>query len=142
MENFDPVSTNKEICERFFLELHNKNNYNIIDELVDPYVISHDPFPGQAPGAIGLKDTMRMFREAFPDLHVIIKDMLGEGDRVMTRLTVTGTHDGKFMGASPTHNEITYDEVIVLRIANGKIVEHWAVADALSLMQGIGAMAE
>jgi predicted ester cyclase len=84
---------------------------------------------------------MRMFWEAFPDLHIEILDMLAENDRVMTRLTVSGSHHGFFLDASPTHNTVTYDEIVVLRLVNGKIVEHWAVADALSLMQGVGAMA-
>jgi steroid delta-isomerase-like uncharacterized protein len=136
------LELNKEICHRFFQELHNNQNLEIIDALVDRNVISHDPFPGQAPGADGLKNTMRMFREAFPDLHVEIRDMLAEDDRVMSRLRVSGTHRGTFFDTPPTGNTVTYDEVVVLRLSNGKIVEHWAVADALSLMQGIGAVVQ
>ena len=142
MEISKQLEANKAICQRFFQELHNNQNLEIIDALVDHDVISHDPFPGQAAGANGLKNTMRMFREAFPDLHVEILDMLAEGDRVMSRLRVSGTHRGAFLDMSPTGNAVTYDEVIILRLANGKIVEHWAVADALSLMQGIGAGAQ
>jgi predicted ester cyclase len=132
---------NKEICRRFFEELHNQHNVTIIDELVAPDVVSHDPFPGQLPGSEGLKNTMQMFWTGLPDLHVEIKDMLAENDRVMTRLNVKGTHTGTFLESAPTNNAVMYDEVIILRIANGKIVEHWAVADALSLMQGVGAVA-
>jgi predicted ester cyclase len=142
MEMSNQIDLNKRVCQRFFQELHNHHNLEIIDELVDRNVISHDPFPGQAPGADGLKDTIRMFQEAFPDLHVEITDMLAENDRVMTRLKVIGTHSGNFLDAAPTYNTVTYDEVIILRLANGKIVEHWAVADALSLMQGVGAVAQ
>lgn len=134
------TEANKAACRHFFRELHNNHNLEIIDELVDPNVVSHDPFPGQVPGSEGLKNTMRMFWEAFPDLRIEIRDMLAENDRVMTRLTATGTHRGTFVNAAPTHNTVAYDEVIVLRLANGKIVEHWAVADALSLMQGVGAV--
>lgn len=140
METSTQIELNKKVCHRFFQELHNNQNLEIIDALVDPNVISHDPFPGQAPGADGLKNTMRMFREAFPDLHIEISDMMAEDDRVMTRLRVSGTHRGVFLEAAPTYNAVTYDEIIVMRLANGKIVEHWAVADALSLMQGIGAV--
>jgi steroid delta-isomerase-like uncharacterized protein len=132
---------NKEICRRFFEELHNQHNVSIIDELVAHDVVSHDPFPGQLPGSEGLKNTMHMFWTGLPDLHVEIKDMLAEDDRVMTRLAVKGTHTGTFLESVPTNNSVMYDEVIILRITNGKIVEHWAVADALSLMQGVGAVA-
>jgi hypothetical protein len=141
METSTQTENNKKICHRFFEELHNNHNLKIIDELVDKAVVSHDPFPGQAPGADGLKETIQMFQNAFPDLHVEIRDMLAEGNRVMTRLSVRGTHAGPFLDATPTHNPVAYDEIIILRLANGKIVEHWAVADALALMQGIGAVA-
>jgi steroid delta-isomerase-like uncharacterized protein len=134
------TNENKKICQRFFEELHNQNNPDIINDLVSPDVYSHDPFPGQKPGAIGLKETTELFRKAFPDLQVKINDMIAEDNKVMSKLTVTGTHMGEFMGFAPTHNEISYEEVIVLRLENGKIVEHWAVADALSLMQQLGAI--
>jgi predicted ester cyclase len=141
METLKQIELNKKICRYFFYELHNRRNLKVIDDLVDDNVISHDPFPGQMPGAYGLKNTMQMFREAFPDLYIEIKDMLAENDRVMTRLCVSGTHSGTFMDIAPTHNTISYDEIIVLRLTNGKIVEHWAIADALTLMLGIGAVA-
>src|SRR5918995_6659026 len=92
------VDLNKRICSDFFEELHNKKNLSIIDKYVSPNVVSHDPFPGQQAGAQGLKDTMTLFRSAFPDLHVIINDMIAEGDKVMTKLTAEGTHKGEFMG--------------------------------------------
>jgi steroid delta-isomerase-like uncharacterized protein len=134
------LTFNKNLCREFFNELHNNKNLEIIDRLVDPDVVSHDPFPGQAAGAKGLRDTMQLFRAAFPDLTVRINDMMAEDDKVMTKLTVNGTHLGTFMGMAPSKNKIEYEEVIILRIANGKITEHWAVADALSLMQQIGAV--
>jgi predicted ester cyclase len=141
MNSSTQTELNKWMCRRFFQELHNNRNLSIIDELVDRNVVSHDPFPGQEPGREGLKNTIRIFHDAFPDLHVEIRDMLAENDRVMTRLRISGTHEGTFMDATPTHNAVIYDEMIVLRVDHGKIVEHWAVADALPLMQGIGMVA-
>ena len=131
---------NKEICKRFFDELQNKKNLDIIDELVEKNVISHDPFPGQAPGSAGLRTTMQIFHKAFPDLSVKINDMIAEDDKVMTKLTVTGSHQNLFMEIAPTGNKINYEEVIILRLKNDKITEHRAVADALSLMQQLGAI--
>lgn len=92
------IVLNKNICFNFFEQLHNKQNLSIIDKYVSSNVVSHDPFPGQRPGAEGLKDTIKLFRSAFPDLHVIINDMIAEGDKVMIKLTAKGTHQGEFMG--------------------------------------------
>jgi predicted ester cyclase len=138
----ETLSVNKTICKRFFDELHNKGNFNVIDELVDINVVSHDPFPGQAKGSKGLRDTMLIFRKAFPDMGVKLNDMIAENDKVMSKFTVTGTHKGEFMNIKPGGKKITYEEVVILRLEKGKIVEHWAVADALSLMQQIGAIPE
>ena len=136
----ETIVFNKSLCRTFFEELHNKQNPGIIDQLVDPNVLSHDPFPNQAEGSRGFRETMQLFRSAFPDMTAKINDMIAENDKVMTKITVHGTHLGEFMGIAASHNKIEYEEIIILRIANGKIVEHWAVADALSLMQQIGAI--
>jgi predicted ester cyclase len=134
------AETNKEICRRFFDELHNKHNLRIIDQLVAGNVVSHSPFPGQKPGAAGLKETMEVFHAAFPDLSIQTIHLLAEGDKVVGYFTVSGTHRGEFMGEAPTGRKVSYEEVVVLRLKDDKIVEHWAVADALALMQGIGAI--
>jgi steroid delta-isomerase-like uncharacterized protein len=134
------TDTNKAICREFLDELHNKGNFDVIDKYVDTDVVSHDPFPGQAPGSAGVKQTMELFRSAFPDKQITFNDLIGEGDKVMIKVTVTGTHQGEFMGIPATGNKISYEEVLILRLQDGKIVEHWAVADALALMQQIGAI--
>jgi predicted ester cyclase len=138
----NPAETNKEICRRFFEEVLNKGNFVVIDELVAPQVVSHSPFPGQKPGAIGVKETLMLFRKAFPDLSLTTVHLLAEADKVVGYFTVSGTHRGELMGRAPTGNKVAYEEVIVLRLESGKIVEHWAVADALSLMKGIGALSD
>jgi steroid delta-isomerase-like uncharacterized protein len=140
MEYENTINKNKTICNRFFEELHNRGNFDIVDEVVDPNVVSHDPFPGQAQGSTGLRDTMKIFRSAFPDLKVTLNDMIAEKDKVMTKFTVTGTHKGIFMDTPPTNNKISYEEIVILRLKEGKIIEHWAVADALSLMQQLGSI--
>ncbi|MBS1776218.1 MAG: ester cyclase [Bacteroidetes bacterium] len=134
----DNVKQNKEICKRFFDELHDKGNFDIIDELVHPNVISHDPFPGQPEGSEGVRSTMKIFRTAFPDLKLIHNDMIAEDDRVMIKFTATGTHQAEFMYIPATGNKIAYEEVVILRLKDGKITEHWAVADAMALLQQLG----
>ncbi|MET0593924.1 MAG: ester cyclase [Polyangiaceae bacterium] len=129
---------NRAIYERFCNEVLAQGNLDAIDELVDPSVVSHAPFPGQAPGRDGFKRAYGQFRAAFPRLDVVIHDILAAGDKVVGYFTVTGVHQGTFMGIAPTGRTVTYDEMVIVRMRDGKIVEHWSVADSLSMMQSLG----
>jgi predicted ester cyclase len=79
-----------------------------------------------------------MFRSAFPDLHVEIEDVVAEGDTVATRVTMTATHRGAFLGVAPTGRRVRYEGMDILRFREGKMVEHWTVTDDLGLMQQLG----
>jgi predicted ester cyclase len=131
---------NQQICRRFFEEVLNQAHFEVIDEVVAPEVVSHSPWPGQRPGAEGLKDTMKLFRRVFPDLAIETVHLLAAQDKVMGYFRVSGTHQGEMMGIAPTGAKVSYEEAIVLRLQDGRIVEHWAVADALTLMRQIGAI--
>jgi predicted ester cyclase len=109
----------------------------LVDETVSPDVISHDAFPGQATGPEGLKQTFAMFHQAFPDLHAKEQVVVADGDLVAARFLVTGTHKGDFMGQAATGNPVSYIEAVFVRFRDGKIVEHWAVADVTALMAAI-----
>ncbi len=78
---------------------------------------------------------MQIFSKAFPDKKIIFNDLIAEEEKVMVKVTVNGTHQGEFMGMPATGHAISYEEVLIFRLKDGKIVEHWAVADALALMQ-------
>jgi predicted ester cyclase len=130
---------NKALYREFVDEVINRKNYAVVDRLVDPKVVSHDPFPGQPPGPAGVIETFKLFHKAFPDLHAETLEILADGDKVAGLFTVTGTHKGEFMGNKPTGHPIEYDEVIILTFRNGKITEHRAVADTAGLMQAIAA---
>jgi predicted ester cyclase len=134
------AATNKEICRRFFEDVVGNGNLALVDELVAPDVVSHSPFPGQHPGVAGVKETLGLFHEAFPDLAIEIKHLLADDDKVMGYFKVRGTQRGEIMGIAPTGRRVCYDEVVVLRLVAGRIVEHWAIADALALMQQLGAI--
>ena len=133
-----PTALNKALYRRFFDELLNHKRVEVIDELVAPEVLAHDPFPGQGPGADGLKKAMAAFLQAFPDLKVVAEDMLAEDDKVAARFLVSGTHCGELMGVAPTGKTISFREVGIVRIHDGKIVEHWSVADTLTMMRQLG----
>jgi steroid delta-isomerase-like uncharacterized protein len=130
---------NKKLCITFLDEVHNKHNLGAIDTYVSKDVVSHDPMPGQRPGIEGIKETMELFRSSFPNKRIVINDTMAENDKVMVKLTCFGTYKGEFMGMPATDNPIEYEEVVIFRLNDGKIVEHWAVADALGLMQAVGA---
>jgi steroid delta-isomerase-like uncharacterized protein len=133
---------NKARYRRFYEEFLSKGNLSVVDELVDPNVVSHSPFPDQEAGANGLKKAIQRFRQAFPDLHTKAEDILADGDKVVGRFTVTGTQRGEFMGIPASGKPITYEEIAIVRFKDGKIIEHWAVTDALAMMQQLGAIPE
>jgi predicted ester cyclase len=131
----------KQIFERFQREVISAGHYEVADELVAHELVSHNPLPGQAPGVEGLKDTLRRLRLAFPDLKTTTHMLIADGDIVAGRFSVQGTHRGEFMGIQATGKEIAYEEMIFVRIAAGKIVEHWSVADVMQMMLDLGAVA-
>jgi predicted ester cyclase len=129
---------NKSIYEEFIAEVLNGGRFERAGRFLDEHVVSHYPFPGQQPGLEGFIDAMRAFRVAFPDLHAKAAQYVAEGDKVVGHFEVQGTHRGEFMGLAATGKPISYEEIAIVRLAQGRIVEHWAVADALAIMQQLG----
>ena len=129
---------NKVLCQRCMEEVWNKGNLAVLDGLFDPNYVEHSPMPGQAPGIEGHKDMVTMARAAFPDMHSHIEDMIAEGDKVVIRMTAHGTHKGEFMGIPATGKGFNISEIHIVRIVNGKAVEHWSEADMLGFMQQLG----
>jgi steroid delta-isomerase-like uncharacterized protein len=85
-----------------------------------------------------LKEVFGRLHRAFPDLHVTVEDMVEEGDKVVGRNTVTGTHQGEYLGLPPTGKSVTYNEIIIFRFAGGRIAETWGVVDVFSQMKQLG----
>jgi steroid delta-isomerase-like uncharacterized protein len=109
-----------------------------IDELVEPDAQIRTPLPIEARGAQLLKELFGRLIRAFPDLHITVEDLIEEDDRVVSRNTVTGTHQGEYMGLPPTGKSITYNEIFIVRFVNGRIAETWGVVDVLSQMKQLG----
>lgn len=130
---------NKSILRRYFDEGWNKGRLEVLDEIVAANYVNHDPFvPGLPPGPEGLKPIFAGLRAAFADLHYTIEDMISDGDKVVTRWTMRGTHTGDLMGIPPTGKQVIIGGMQIERIADGKIVEHWRKSDELGLMQQLG----
>jgi steroid delta-isomerase-like uncharacterized protein len=113
-----------------------------VDEVVEPDALIRTPFPLGKTGARALEEVFARLRRAFPDLHVTIEDVIAEGDKVVTRNTVTGTHRGEYLGLAPTGRPITYDEIFIFRFAGGRIAETWGVVDVLSQLRQLDAIPE
>lgn len=129
---------NKSLVRRWYEEVFNRRNPAAIDEFIAPNCIEHNPFPGQAPGIEGVKQVIGMYLAAFPDVQVVAQDMVAEEDKVAVRYTARATHRGEFMGIAPTGKEVTVTGIEIVRIAGGKMVEHWEQVDQLGLMQQLG----
>lgn len=120
---------NKALVLRWFAET-DRGNLSIIDELLpDDYVDHNPPLPGLPPGREGVRQSVLMLRAAFPNAVHIIDEQTAEGDKVMTRLHVRATFEGEILGFQPTGAIIEVSSVAVHRIADGKLVEHWAQMD-------------
>lgn len=131
---------NKRLVCRFY-EAIDKGNIEAMDELVAEDYLDHNPppFPGLGKGREGLKQAFKIFREATPGRHHI-EDQIAEGDRVVTRLTSYGKHEGDLPGAPRTGNDLKMTSITIHRIADGKLAEKWAEKDVMSFLKQIGLM--
>jgi predicted ester cyclase len=136
------VEENRAAYDRFCQEVLVRGELEAIDELVDPAVVSHSPFPGQAPGREGFKQALAQFRAAFADIQLAVRAIVAGDDRVVGHFSVTAVHRGEFMGIPATGKTVAYDEMAIVRFEGGRIVEHWSVADTLAMMQTLGAVRE
>jgi steroid delta-isomerase-like uncharacterized protein len=134
------AETNKATIRRIVEEIQNGDNLALIDELLAPNFVNHTPAPGLSPDREGIKQLLSMFRAAFPDGVMTIEDMIAEGDKVATRKTYRGTHQGEFLGLPPTGRHVSVGLIDMMRLVDGKVVEHWNVGDDLSLLQQLGVL--
>ena len=110
------------------------------DANVSPAFKRHDPgLPYEVIGPAGLKHHHDVLLTGVPDLNLPIHDVMEDGDKVLVRLRFRGTHKGEFFGYPPTGNAIDVEVFDLFRLADGKLVEHWAMVDTLSLLRQLGA---
>jgi steroid delta-isomerase-like uncharacterized protein len=131
---------NKALLQRFYDEVINGRNLDLIDELLADNFVEHEEFPGIPPTRDGVKQTFAMFYSAFPDIHFRVDAMVAEGDVVAARVTVTGTHEGEFMGIPATGRSVEVDAMDFVSFRDGRGTAHWGLSDMVSLLQQLGAM--
>jgi steroid delta-isomerase-like uncharacterized protein len=129
---------NKALVRRFYEEI-DKGNLEAMDELVAEDYIDHSPppFPGLAPGRRGVKQAFEIFWKATPGSHEI-EDQIAEGDKVVTRLHITGSHEDDLPGIPKTGNRLETIATVVHRIEDGKLAEKWSNKDELGFLQQLG----
>lgn len=133
------VEENKAIVRRFVEVIQCQHHLDAVDELFGPDFVDHSG-NSNPPNREGARQLFAMMSAAFPDLDVKIQQQIGEGDKVVTMKSFHGTHQGEFMGIPATGKKIAFNAIEILRLEDGKIVEHWAVGDNLGMMQQLGVL--
>jgi steroid delta-isomerase-like uncharacterized protein len=130
---------NKTIIRRLMEEGWNARNFAVIDELCSPNFTMHDPSaPNLANGPEAAKAYIKSLVAAFPNIHIRIHDLIGEGDRVALRWSAEGTHQGELNGVPPTNKRVSVSGQAIYRMANGKIEEDWIIVDTFGMFQQLG----
>jgi predicted ester cyclase len=138
--DFNVSGNNKALVRRFY-EAIDKGDIEALDELVAEDYLDHNPppFHGLRPGLEGLKQAFKLSVVAIPGYHRI-EDQIAEGDKVVTRLTFFGKHEGNLPGVPRTGNDLKMTSIYIHRIANGKLAEQWSEKDVLGFLHQIGLM--
>lgn len=132
-------SENEELVERLHSEIWSEGNLDLVDEIVSEDYVEHNPtVPQDARSPSDYKEPVRRFRTGFPDLTLTEADTIAEGDKVVSRLTIRGTHQGEFMGMEPTGKTVEVDGIVVNRIEDGALVESWPLPDMMGVMEQLG----
>jgi len=131
------ATTNKDIVRRLGVEPW-EGNLDVIDELVAPDYVGHDPAQPDLHGPDGVKGFITSYLAGFPDGRITIEEQLAEGDLVATRWTGRGTHQGELMGIPATGKQVTVSGLTLSRLQNGKVVEEWSNWDTLGMLQQLG----
>ena len=128
---------NRELVRRFFEEVWNQGDEAAIDRYLDPDTVGTEPEFGT--GREAFRAQWRKWRAAFPDIHFAVEDVIAEGDKVVTRWTLTGTHRGEFMGVPPTGRRVSVTGMSLDHLVDGQIKAGFDAWDALGLWQQLGA---
>ena len=125
------------VMNRFIQEFQTEGNQAVAEELLAPDFVDHTPFPGFGSTREDVKALFAVLRSAFGGLRAEVIEQFSDGDRVATRKTFHGTHTGPFAGFAPTGKPVAIRVFDIVRIAEGRIQEHWNVVDVAGLMASL-----
>ena len=140
MTNVSVGEAAKAVVRRNTEEVQGGGNFELFEQLFADDFRDHTPQPGGTPDKSGARNLYHALRTAFPDFHAVIHWQTADGEVVTTFKTYYGTHKGTFLGVAPTGRKIHFDTVDAMRVHDGKITEHWGVANLFFLMQQLGAL--
>jgi steroid delta-isomerase-like uncharacterized protein len=120
-------------------EVQGKGDFAVFDDVFSDEFVDHTPQPNMVPNKEGVRGLYAGLRQAFPDFHAVIHWQTADGNLVTTFKTYHGTHMGTFLGIEPTGKTIQFETVDAMRVVDGKITEHWGVANLYSLVGQLGA---
>jgi steroid delta-isomerase-like uncharacterized protein len=130
---------NKNCIRRLFEEVLNGGKLGLLDTLIGAAYVDHNPGPGQAAGAAGVKSRIDALRRSFPDLRYALEELIAEGDIVAVRYSFRGTHKGEsYLGIPPSGKTILVRGMDFYRLRDGRIVEHWDNVDELGMLTQLG----
>jgi predicted ester cyclase len=131
--------TNEQVFRRFVEEAVAGGKLDVIDEVLHPDAIFHIPdYPEPLRGPDAVREHVRGSRATFSDLSVRVDEVIPAGDRLTARVTWSGTNDGEIMGQPPTGRRATWNVVVIMRFAEGRIIESRPLSDNLSLLSQLG----
>ena len=133
---------NKALVRRWFEEVWNRGREDAIDEMFDVEGIARGLAGegGELRGAEGYKPFFRQFRDAFPDIEVVVEDMVAEGDKVAARCSVRASHQSDTLGFAATQQPVAFEGIALVRIRDAKIVEAWNHFDFMGMYRQLGAL--
>lgn len=128
----------KKLNEHFYDEVFRRRHVDAIDELLTDDFVEHTPAPGQATDRQGAKEFIGQMLQAFPDIDFAIENQIAEGDTVAAVGTMTGTHQGEFLGVPATGRKVSVQVMDTGRVRSGRFYDHWGLVDVPGLMAQLG----
>jgi steroid delta-isomerase-like uncharacterized protein len=134
------LEANKATVQHLYEQLFNQGNLSVVDEVIAPDFINHNAPLGSNHGPESMRELITMLSTSFPDMHYTVEEIVAEGDTVVARVTMSGTHrgPGPVQGMPPTGQSVRQDQMHFIHFQDGKVVEHRAVRDDLGLMRQLG----
>lgn len=135
----ESTEQNRERLRRLYDEALSGGDMSVVDEIcADDFALHTPSSPEPIRGPEGFKGYIGMYRAAFPDVELIVEDLIAEADTAALRGTLTGTHEGELMGIPPTGTEVSVMGMTIARFEREKAVEMWSISDSSGLLQQLG----